>query len=378
MSFRAWLWKENGPATALLDQKDVEAALLTGGGLVWVDFAQPTEDDRPFMTEVCRLHHLSVQDCLSTEIHSPRAHDFGSYLSLILHGIDYKSESSIVETTELMLFIGRDLVVSSHRGDLANVNEMSDLVGQEGSAMSRGASFLAYVLADSLTEHVFPALDQMNQFADQVEESAISTPRQETLDAIISLKRSASTLSRILTLQRDMLSRISRDEAGFLSPSVVFFRDVYDRMLAIEGLAISLRERAQDAMSTYLSSVANRQNESMKMLAILATAFLPMGLLVGAFGMNFSDMPGSESSLGFYMVILVMVLILAVVIAIFWLRSWIVWGHRNLIQSSSFQVAETHLTSYADNLRYWMVEVPVKGGRNSLRIGKLFNPLTWL
>ena len=215
-----------------------------------MDLWPPEPEDEPFLRSVCGLHFISVQDILSSTTHFPKADAFGDYLSLTLHGINYHSDSALVETAELMLFVKDGLVVSSHQTELANVNEIARLAEEDGSPMSRGSAFLTYALADSLMEHLLPTLEQMSQFADEIEEAAVRTPRQETLDGIIKLKRSASSLSRVLTVQRDMLNRISREESGYLAPARVFFRDVYDRVLAIEDLTVSLRERAQDAMST--------------------------------------------------------------------------------------------------------------------------------
>ena len=377
MAFRAWHWRQPGPASPISDSEEVAAALRDERGLIWVDFTEPTPEDGTLMSDACGLHQLSVQDCLSMEFHPPRLHDFSDYVSLVLHGIDYRSESWVVETTELMLFVRPGMVVSSHKDALANVDDLAGVAERDGSPMMRGSAFLAYLLVDSLTEHVFPVIDRMSAFADEVEEAAIRKPEHETLDAIIRLKRSASTLSRILTQQRDMLNRVARDEAGFLAPAALFFRDVYDRVLALEGLTIALRERAQDTMATYLSSVANRQNESMKVLAILATAFLPMGLLAGIYGMNFAEMPGVEWSPGFYVVMVAMAVFLTVVVGMFWLRSWITWGHRSLARSASFLVPDLPLTSYASSVRFLMVDMPVRGTRSSLRLGRMLNPLRW-
>jgi magnesium transporter len=41
-------------------------------------------------------------------------------------------------------------------------------------------------------------------------------------------------------------------------------------------------------MDAYLSTVANRQNEVMKQLTVIATIFLPLSFLTGFFGMNFA------------------------------------------------------------------------------------------
>jgi len=55
----------------------------------------------------------------------------------------------------------------------------------------------------------------------------------------------------------------------------------------ISELIDSYRDLLSGAMDAYLSTVANRQNEVMKQLTVIATIFLPLSFLTGFFGMNF-------------------------------------------------------------------------------------------
>ena len=72
--------------------------------------------------------------------------------------------------------------------------------------------------------------------------------------------------------QREVLSRLSRGEFPLIKREAeIFYRDVYDHIVRIEDLNQTTRDRADNALATYLSSVANRQNEVMKVLTIIAT-----------------------------------------------------------------------------------------------------------
>ncbi len=51
------------------------------------------------------------------------------------------------------------------------------------------------------------------------------------------------------------------------------------------------RDMATGLMNTYLSSVANRTNEVMKVLTIMASIFIPLTFMAGIYGMNFEHMP---------------------------------------------------------------------------------------
>jgi magnesium transporter len=54
------------------------------------------------------------------------------------------------------------------------------------------------------------------------------------------------------------------------------------------------------ALDAYLSTVANRQNDVMKRLTVIASVFLPITFITGVFGQNFGHMPQVEHDPGFF------------------------------------------------------------------------------
>jgi len=114
----------------------------------------------------------------------------------------------------------------------------------------------------------------------------------------------------------------------------------------IEDLNQSVRDMTDNALSTYLSSVANRQNEVMKILSIVAAIFLPLTLIVGVYGMNFVNMPELQWSYGYYVVLGFLVLAIVFAMWLFWSRGWINWGWRRMFFMRSLRVDRKKLRDY--------------------------------
>lgn len=73
------------------------------------------------------------------------------------------------------------------------------------------------------------------------------------------------------------MNRLSRGEYAMIKGEAqVYYRDIYDHLVRIEELNQNIRDRADNTQATYLSSVANKQNETMKVLAMVATIFFPL------------------------------------------------------------------------------------------------------
>ena len=85
----------------------------------------------------------------------------------------------------------------------------------------------------------------------------------------------------------------------------------------------TLREMLSGMLDIYLSSISNRMNEVMKVLTIIATIFIPLTLVAGIYGMNFSYMPELEWRWAYPMVWLVMILIVVVMLVYFRRKRWL-------------------------------------------------------
>jgi len=102
----------------------------------------------------------------------------------------------------------------------------------------------------------------------------------------------------------------------------VYYRDIYDHLVRIDDLNMNIRESADNAVATYLSAVANRQNETMKVLAVVGAIFLPLTLLAGVYGMNFEYMPELGWRHSYFVVVGFMLLVIIGALALFWKRGW--------------------------------------------------------
>lgn len=306
-----------------------------------------TQDDSEFLEHGLGFHHLAVEDCASPLIHPPKIDDFGEYLFIIGHGINYAVESEIVETAELAIFLGTHFVVSKHHFPLYSVEAVRQGVEDDGRPMKRGTDFMAHALVDVLIDNVLPTVDKMSEVAGDIEEETILNPQQATLEAILKLKRSTLRVHRVMAPQREVLNRLSRGEFPLIRAEArIFYRDIYDHLMRIEELAQTVRDRADNALATYLSSVANRQNETMRTLAIVATVFLPLTLLAGIYGMNFENMPELKWPWGYFAVIAVMAAGVAIIMWRFWANNWITWGRRQVTRFQSLAVEHDKLIGY--------------------------------
>ncbi|MDA1347253.1 MAG: magnesium/cobalt transporter CorA [Chloroflexi bacterium] len=331
MPFNAFYLTPGGELQRELSEEQVSAAFKSNEGVLWVDISDTNEDDGRFLSRVFGFHPLTIEDCVDPNIHTPKADEYEDYLFMILRGIDYTAEAEIVQTTELDLVLGRHYVVSTHNIFLHSIEGVMKRVLTDGGPMKSGPVFLAHALIDALVENITPTIERLGERVDDVEDEILRRPHPSALEAILALKRSSLRLRRALVPQREMLSRASRREFAQISGDAQrYFRDVYDDVLRIEGSNEALRERADNALTMHLTAVANQQNETMRVLSVVATIFLPLTLLAGIYGMNFENMPELAWSWGYFAVLGFMAAVIVGVLWWFWVRRWMGMGAKRL------------------------------------------------
>ncbi len=299
---------DDGTLRAGLDDGAIADARAGRRGLLWVHISSADAADAAMLSTVFGVHALAVHDILNPEYEAPKVDDYGDYIFVKLHGVDPVETDDVVATTELDLLIGQNWVVSASHTALPAIDDVRASIETNTRPLERGADMLAHVLIDALVDSILPTVHQMDDMADAVEARAVDSPRRELLADILRVKRSAMHVYRVMVPQREVIYRLSRNEYGIITRDAsMYYRDVYDHLVRLEDLVLNVRDLAEGALTTYLSAVNIRQNETMRVLAIVTSAFLPLTLLAGIYGMNFHNMPELDWPWAYPTVLAVMV-----------------------------------------------------------------------
>ena len=281
--------RANGTIDSSFDAGSLPGALADPSGLTWVDFLdEPPEACTGVLAGVFHFHPLAIDDALR-QSHVPKVDDWGEYVYVVLHAIQFDAASEqMLQTIELDIFAGPNYVVTHREQSLDAVDRVWDLCGKDERFMGRGAARLLYHLVDEIVAGHLPVVDTMDDEMDRIEETILSAPGPKSLPQVLRIKRALLHLRRIVAPQRETLNRLARDELGAIpADERVYFRDVYDHLVRLYDIVEGLRDLATGALDTYLSVINNKMNEVMKTFTLITTLFMPISFLTGFFGMNF-------------------------------------------------------------------------------------------
>jgi len=266
----------------------------------WVDLEDPTPEEALVLETVFRFHPLAIEDSVA-EVSHPKADDYDDYLFLVVHGMRFDAPSGEFVTRPLNVFLGRNYLVTLHRGEMRSVRAAREhCVKGVTASLPRGVDFLLHQILDQMFEHYFPALDALEDKIQLLQIEVFEHATRETLDRIFALKRDIMHLRRICMPEREIIHRLSRGEFETVSPKgALYFRDVYDNLYRIVESSFGYQDMIQGTLDAYLSTVNNRLNETMKRLTVISAIFAALTVITGVYGMNFKHMPELEWTYGY-------------------------------------------------------------------------------
>jgi len=210
-------------------------------------------------------------------------------------------------------FIGRNYVVTIHRGRVSALEDALARWTRGGPMMREGVGFLVYTLMDALIDTYFPVIDAIEAEIEETELALFGQFRSEGVHDLLKLKRSLVVLRRVLYPLRETFHIFLRpDHAYFSASTLVYFQDVYQHILRILDVLDIERDMLTAALEAHLTVMSNRLNQTMKTLAVLTVAVAILSAVFGAWWMNFRVMPLADAPWGFAAVVGGTLLLLAV------------------------------------------------------------------
>ena len=236
------------------------------------------------------MHTLAAEDVLHVP-QRPRVEPYDKDMFIIARMMRLLEDKLISE--QASLFLGQGLVVTFQEmhGDVWQ--PIRDRINTKGSRLRQhGPGHLVYALLDATVDHCFPILERYGDLLEDMEAQVLDSPGAESLARIHGIKRELSVLRRVMWPMREVIVAMRESDLEIISKNTrTYLRDVYEHTVQIVEIIETFREVASSLTDLHMSAVSNRMNQTMKILTIMATLFIPITFLAGIYGMNFKFMP---------------------------------------------------------------------------------------
>lgn len=208
----------------------------------------------------------------------------------------------------IQFFINKQNIVLIDDSDytLTQIGKIRAKKAHQGSSRER---FLYHFFTQILS----PDMANLGQYEKKllVLDQAVSDGDLDDFDSKLSpLRRELLTLHGYYDELMDLGKALEEDENHLFSrKQVKYFGTVADRADRLMSKTSNVLVYAQQVRDAYQAQVDTRQNNTMRLLTVISTIFLPLTLITSWFGMNFVDMPGLEHGFPVAVILCIVVLV---------------------------------------------------------------------
>ncbi len=308
-----------------IDDIEMLTELIGDPAMKWIDvrgFGDETLLRR--IGEIFQLHALVLEDIVNLP-QRPKTESYGDQVLTITRMIKL-TDNNAIDMEQVSILLGKGYVVTfqEREGDIFDPVRDRIRHGKGRPIRLNGADYLAYAILDTIIDGYYPVIESLGDHLERMENIVMENPTTQTLQELNRTKNMLVNLRRIVWPHRELVSSLMRDENELIHDNVrLYLRDTYDHCLQTGEVIEMYRDMATGLMNIYLSSVANRTNDVMKVLTIMASIFIPLTFMAGIYGMNFEHMPELHVRWAYPAIWFAMLTTAAGMLIFFYRKGWI-------------------------------------------------------
>ena len=181
-----------------------------------------------------------------------------------------------------------------------------------------------YDFLEQIISRDFPIIEKFETELDKIEDRILSGDTDDTLPRVNQIRTIVRRLLINYEQLTDMVQELEENENGFFSEENLRYIHLFmNRIERYHDTAAALRDHAMQVRDLYREQLEVRQNRTVTLLTVVTTIFMPLTLIVGWYGMNFTNMPELDSPLGYPLVIVASVVVIVGMLIFFKKKKWL-------------------------------------------------------
>ncbi|WNI15283.1 magnesium/cobalt transporter CorA [Actinacidiphila sp. ITFR-21] len=286
-------------------QEALAEARKRPGGFAWIGLHQPEYEHLAEIAEVFGLHPLAVEDAVRAH-QRPKLERYGDTLFLVLKTIVFveheklTATSEVVDTGELMIFLGADFVVVVRHGSAPGLTRVRRALESRPEMLGHGPAAVLHAITDQVVDDYLDVVDEVERDVDELESDVFSANHDDDAERIYQLKRELIEFKRAVHPMARPLQRLSEESDALIGAEIGrYFRDVADHLAHVRERLTGYGELVDGLLAANLSQLAVQQNVDMRRISAAAAILAIPTMIAGFYGMNFEHMPELRWTFGY-------------------------------------------------------------------------------
>lgn len=278
---------------------------------VWVDVHGLASSES--ITTWCNefhIHPLIVEDILNTH-QRPKLDTLDDSVFIVLQLLNTSGQQVTYQQEQFSMLLHKSLLLTFRESTQFNLASLHERLSNANALICKHTiEYLAYLIMDTIVDNYFNFVEQTEKKLSEIEDAIIINPSAISLQELYTIKRRTMTLRKIIAPMRDIVHLLLTEHGRLINPHYyLYYRDLHDHSIRLVELIDLHREMSAGMLEIYLSAINNHMNETMKILTLFASLFIPLSFIAGVYGMNFEFMPELRWRYGYPVILVVMILL---------------------------------------------------------------------
>jgi magnesium/cobalt transport protein CorA len=285
-----------------------DAARADGECFLWIGLFEPDEDEFELVKDELLLHPLASEDAVAAH-QRPKLERYDDTLFMVLKTLTYIDETSDIEVGEIMVFLGRDFVVTVRHGAGNPLGPVRKRLEDSPEMLKHGATAVLYAVCDEVVDRYGIVAHEVEVDIIGLERAVFDPGARDVTAAIYSLKREVLEFRGAEDPLVPVLQEIVKGRVAECGSTREYFRDVLDHLLRVDEQVDAHNELLNSVLTAHLALLGKQQNEDMRKISAWAAIVAVPTAIAGIYGMNFDHMPELHWTFGYPLVIAVMAVV---------------------------------------------------------------------
>jgi len=282
---------------------DAIAKKLQAKELGWVHLDAANPETKVWLKENVSYLDDIILDALLAKETRPRISEYGNGALIILRGVNLNPGEDEEDMISIRLWVDKQRIISTRVRKLKAIEDMRTKIHSDNAPLNSGDFLMT--LCTQLFKNMEPVITELDQRTDNVEEAILENPESIARAEIVDIRKTAIMLRRYIAPQKEVLSALRITDMGWMNNNDKrHAQENFDRLSRYIEELDTIRERSQIIKEELSAIISDKMNKNMYMLSLVAAIFLPLGFLTGLLGINVGGMPGADSGIAFWLVVI--------------------------------------------------------------------------
>jgi len=306
-----------------LEPRQAYHASREPGAFVWIGLHEPTEEEFDSIQREFELHELAVEDAINAH-QRPKLETYGDTVFLVLKTARYIDPKEIVQFGEILVFLGEDFIVTVRHGEATSLKGVREELERRPELLGHGPGAVLHAIVDRVVDDYAPAVSGLEEDIEEVESSVFSSERTNPAERIYRLKRETHEFHRAASPLLEPMDLLTGGRVGQIHPEVeTYFQDVNDHLARVNDRLEAMGDSLTSILQANLAQVTVQQNDDVRRISAIVAIIAVPTMIAGIYGMNFEHMPELKSTLGYPLVLALMLVLCLALYRYFRRAGWL-------------------------------------------------------